>query len=638
METNQKYITQVDDFRLVQDKVYRELLDIFESYVSDHTNNNNNKRKCMKLAFDSFKITNTKEQQMCLANSVLEFIDELRKDKENLWKLLAIINKNEIISWASPFVWTINPDDKHPEKYICNLAPPQLSLIDLDVYFEDDKSTEYIKKYKTQFLSYLSDVFLLAFGPNHNFNVIDIYNCEKKILYAVGCDMIKKKDEDNYNLVSKEEALKDFGFNWEKFASELGFSEIPKNFVITNINYLLCGTKLLLDEWTSQEWRTYWIYIYIRQQQRFTTNGSKIYYNFYGKFVRGQEEIVDINLKPIYPMCFLFNTFISNEYIKKYNNEEYVNYVKTMASDLKTVFIRILKRNKWLQPKTKLEAIKKIKYLTITIGNYKISTEDPLLDYKSDDPWGNLVKMAHWRSKKAIKLVGKPLIDLPVMDWSQIPPKVVGKSPYLVNAFYTASENSVYIPLAYIQKPFIDLGYNSIEYNLAHMGFTIAHELSHALDDEGSKYDEHGALCDWWTPKDKKIYNDIKKDIVKEYEVFASYDNIKFDAWPSIGEDLADISGLGICVEYLRDFQLIQEEILPIKTLSFESFFIYFAIQERQKINKRSILAQIETNPHPLDKYRTNVPLSRLPIFRAIFDVKKGDKMWWHSTNRVWEN
>jgi predicted metalloendopeptidase len=71
---------------------------------------------------------------------------------------------------------------------------------------------------------------------------------------------------------------------------------------------------------------------------------------------------------------------------------------------------------------------------------------------------------------------------------------------------------------------------------------------------------------------------------------------------------------------------------------TFETFFVYFAIQSRQKISKKSILAQLKTNPHPLDKYRCNVPLSRSRIFRAIYNVKKGDKMWWNSFNTVWTN
>ena len=238
--------------------------------------------------------------------------------------------------------------------------------------------------------------------------------------------------------------------------------------------------------------------------------------------------------------------------------------------------------------------------------------------------------------KEDINLVGKPVIDIPLIDWSQIPPKFIGTQAYVVNAAYTPTENGIYIPLGYIQKPFVDLDERGLEYNLSRIGFTIAHEMSHALDDWGSKYDEFGRLNDWWTEQDKKEFQKIQKDVIKQYEVFASYDGIVFDAEASIGEDLADISGLAICQEYLRDFQMKNKDILPIQSLSFEGFFVFFAVQSRQKISKKAILAQLKTNPHPLDKYRCNVPLTRTRVFRAIYNVKKGDKMWWPSVNSVW--
>jgi predicted metalloendopeptidase len=340
-----------------------------------------------------------------------------------------------------------------------------------------------------------------------------------------------------------------------------------------------------------------------------------------------------MSISPVFPMGFLFNTFLTNEYIKKYKNVQLINYVKGIAEDLKIVFTRIIQRNNWMEHKTKQKALEKLKYLKLIVGSPELLREDPLLDYKDDDPWGNLKKMSEWRHLKAVELYNKPVID-----WSEIPLKFIGTQAYVVNAAYTPTENSIYIPLGYIQKPFVDLDERGIEYNLSRIGFTIAHEMSHSLDDWGSKYDEFGRLHNWWSEKDRKIFEKIQKDVIKQYEVFAAYDGIVFDAEPSIGEDLADISGLAICQEYLRDFQLKNQDVLPIQYLSFETFFIYFAIQSRQKISKKSILAQLKTNPHPLDKYRCNVPLTRTNVFRAIYKVKKGDKMWWHSTNSVWDD
>ena len=565
LEEDQKYIVQVDSFRLVQDKVYKELLEIVNDYIK---NNDNKLSKEISNFYKAQLNLNTNEQLKKYSSEILSSIDKIRENGD-VWELLGFTNHNETISYGSPFSWSLNPDDKNPSVFRCYVDQPQLSLIDINIYFDDGTDVSYKNKYKKTFFEYVYKLFENSFGKNHNFNIEDIFIVEIEILTAMSCEYIKgKKAESTYNKVTTKEALQKYDFDWAKFSKSMGFSYTPEFFITSNLNYLKCGTELLLKEWNTEKWRTYWIYIFIRQLNRWNQKGRELMFDFHGKFVKGQEEIVQKELAPVFSLGFAFNTFLTNEYIDKYQNEQRINYVKTMAEDLKTVFIRIIKRNKWLQPQTKEKALKKL---------YNFNLEVP-------------------------------------------------------------SKNGIYIPLGYIQKPFVDLEERGIEYNLAHIGFTLGHEMSHALDDWGSKYDETGKLNDWWTDKDKKKFQKIQKDVIKQYEVYASYDGIKFDAAPSIGEDIADISGLAICREYLRDFQLKNEDILPIKALSFEAFFVYFAYQHRQKISKKAIAAQLKTNPHPLDKYRTNVPLSRIPVFREIYKVKKGDKMWWHSTNRVWDD
>jgi len=633
-----KYIIQVDDFRLTQDKVYRQLLEIVNEYVSK---NKSPLAKCIKNVYQSAINQMSNQEVQVYSQVILEQIDNLRQDKSNLWKLLATVNKTEIISWGSPFTWNLNPDSMEPTKFRCFLDPPQLSLVDFNIYIDDGTNLEYKNKYKTRYIKYLNDIFEFSFGKNHGFKPSDVFEVEVKIINAMCCTVIKDKAKYNeYNRVTCKEALSKFKFDWEAFTTELGFKKAPEFFISSNLNYLLCGTQLLLDEWDSDVFRSYWIYIFIRQQQRFCQEGSEIFFEFQGKFVRGQEEMVSRKeIYPIYPLGFCFNTFLTNQYVEKYQNEQSVNYVRTMAGDLKAVFTRIIKRNKWLQQKTKLKALKKLEKFQLIIAQPVDLVDDPLLDYSDSDIWGNLLKKCEWRLKFAIGLEGKPIVDIPVMDWAQIPPKFVGTQAYVVNACYTPTKNSIYIPLGYIQAPFVDLKERGIEYNLAYIGYTLGHEMSHSLDDWGSQFDENGKMNDWWTPQDKKKFKAIQNDVIKQYEELYARDGITFDASPSIGEDLADISGLNICLEYLRDFQMKNKDELPIKSLSFQAFFVYFAIEQKQKISKKAIAAQLTTNPHPLDKYRTNAPLSRMPLFRAIYNVKKSDKMFWHPTDssRVWE-
>jgi predicted metalloendopeptidase len=280
----------------------------------------------------------------------------------------------------------------------------------------------------------------------------------------------------------------------------------------------------------------------------------------------------------------------------------------------------------------------------LNVGKKSIAAFQSIAEKLRDDPdlnyghslYENMTKIMNWRHKKFTELDGKPYIDIPMMDWTQYPVKMTGTQAYIVNASYTPSKNSIYINLGYIQKPFVDLDERGIEYNLAHLGFTISHEMSHGFDDFGSQYDEYGRLHDWWTAADKKKFKEIQADVTKQYEEYAARDGIVYDAAIGIGENMADISGMAICNEYLRDFQENNKDLIPIRYLSFEAFYTYYAFQQKQRVGKKALAAQLKTNPHPLDKYRCNVPLSRSEVFRAMFNVKKGDGMWWHNTDTVW--
>ncbi len=651
LEANKKYIIQVDNFRLTQDLVYRELIELIRKWLRDPANRATKKGKSVKAAFSSFSKFTANSKTVRETADVVQQICAIADTDP--WKLLAFFNNNEIISWGAPFVWSVNPDDKHPDTYICCIEPPALTLLDTGLYairgYRDDV---YSKKTLHNYRRYLQALFKIAFGTaEHGYDVWDVYIVECELSQAMSCVLSGSgpgfttgEKQETYNLVSALEAMKHFGFDWATFSKELGIGGGAGGagggveFVTSNINYMICGTKLLLKNWNTPRWKTYWIYLYIRQMCRWDEYGWQNFYEFQGNFVRGQEAAVDPAVRPVFGMGFTWNSLLTNLYVDSRLNPEAIQYVKNIAEDLRLVFIRIVQRNAWMSPETKRVAIHKLEKIQVQVGSPKKLRKDPILPYCSDNPWFNLKCMAEWRHRAAIKLIGRPIIDIPVIDWSEIPPKFISTQAYVVNAMYTPSDNSIYIPLGYVQKPFVDLGERGIEYNLAHVGYTIAHEMSHALDDWGSQYDAEGRLFDWWTPRDKSRFAAIQRNIVDQYETLARRDGYRdFDAWPSVGEDIADISGLDICLEYLRDFQLKNEDILPIQSKSFEVFFIYFALQSRQKIGKRAIAAQLRTNPHPLDKYRCNVPLSRSRVFRAIYNVKRGDGMWWSSLNSVWD-
>lgn len=568
------YLNKVDDVRLMQDKVYVEMMGWLKVVL-----------KRGGLFFDEMRNAYRSYSRYMTMVKARSIALEMRKDvigMESLKDMLVYHNRNDIVSWGSPVVWSKGGV----------IEPPMVSLVD-PLYYEDGKV---LKKYR----KYLSELFKLAFGEGYGYDVGDVILCERKILGCMGGRTLVYEDVlDGY---------------WLDFAARLG--HLGDGLKTTNWGYFQKMKSILEKEWNDKHWQCYWIYIHIRQMIRLTKMGEAIHFEFYGNVLQGQPKQMNHHIKPIFAMCYTFHSYINNAYHQQHYNEEIILYTQSLAEKLKQTFVSILLKNKWMESSTRTKLINKIKKIKIDLASNVSSVLDPLLNYDPDDPWNNLMKIGNYYREHNTN----PM----TIEWRTSPPTIKGHHSYLVNAMYIDLENKLHVPVAYLQHPFVDLRYN-MEYNLANIGFTIAHELSHAIDMEGV----YGLL----SSRDKKCFLNIKKSIINQYDGWAAKDGINYNSSIAINENIADISGLYICQTYLQN----QHHVLPIKIISLQQFYIYFAMRMKQKINKKSIEIQLKTNPHPLDKYRCNIPLSRSAIFRAIFNVRPNDPMFYNQNfNNIW--
>jgi predicted metalloendopeptidase len=631
------YYTRIDSFRVAQEKVYHQLIDIVKDYTSE---NSNHKSKMMRNVYESFLHLN---ESVCEKHwiNIKKELDDIFENGTCVYDLIIYMNKNEIVSGYCPLSFSIITDEKDSQINRCHVYAPMLSYYNDELYSEDkhDSNDEYKKEFNKKFNEFVTYIFTLAFGKDNDYNSQDVIDVEKQILDAINSyDPKIKEAKDGYNVVTTSEAKSKYNIEWAKITKGIGFKSTPSFFITDNLNYLSKIMNILHDKdgWRSKKWRTHIYYSYFKQLMRFHKSWRVVYYNYFGKTVSGQGEIMPEEIYSIFGLSYCFNTFLTEQYISKYARGAYIQWASNLAYDLKTVFMRQIERNKWMTPKTKKYALLKLKHIRVDMAHPPYLIPDPDLTYSEDDPWGNICECNAWRLSILIQSEGKHYIDLPTIDWNaQFRFSLSGNQAYIVNAFYDPTKNNIYLPLAYLQKPFLDGDERGIEYNLAYLGFTIGHELSHSLDDLGSMYDYKGNLFNWWTPHDRKVFNSKVKNVILQYETFAARDGIKMDGSLSVGENLADISGLAIVEEYLRDFQINDDYIIPIKQLSFETLFMYITYQWRSYVSKESIPIELKINPHPLDKYRANCPLSRLQLFKSIFHIKKGDGMYWES-DTIW--
>ena len=64
---------------------------------------------------------------------------------------------------------------------------------------------------------------------------------------------------------------------------------------------------------------------------------------------------------------------------------------------------------------------------------------------------------------------------------------------YTVNACYVSTSNEIVFPAGILQAPLYDVN-ASREQNLGGIGYVIAHEITHAFDNNGAKFDKNTAM------------------------------------------------------------------------------------------------------------------------------------------------
>jgi len=641
------YYVKVDSFRVVQDNVYKELIGLVKKYIS----NNKEERRVKNLhnfltswygVYDYNGYKNGQE----IIKKIDTYLENPLSSPQNLYKFLAFINKYEFINTHSPIFWNIMPDSENTKIYapIIDVGENLFSL-DVDIYFKQKEELARDEKYK-RFLAYIDGLFRIYFGENHDFKPEDVFDVEKECMDVMyNSRKICKKGEkrhndDDYKLnrTTPEDAKKN-GFDCCEFFKELGYKTLPKYFLSSNdflynkngeVGYINCLMNILKENWTTKKWRTFWYYIFLKQVAEFSKHHIHNW-KFFREFLKGEKAFIPADKKVIFGLSIGYNVLLTKLYIEKNPMKTELEYVKILTNDFKRIFRRMLENNNWLQPSTKKSAIQKLDALKFIYGTPEILTKDPDLNYDKHNCFENIMHLCEYRTNTMIKITSGRVLAFPTVDWKEY--VLTSSQAYLVNAFYTPMFNNIMIPQAILQKPFLDLQERGIEYNLAFIGYTLCHEMSHSLDENGSKYDYKGNYNNWWKPEDAKIFHRKNKDIIRQYELFAKRDGLKFDASISVGEDLADIVASNILTIYLRDFQETNKDPIYIRDLSFKAYFTYYAIQARQTIYKSAVNAEISSNPHPLEKYRVNCVLARNPIFHLLYGIKRGDKMFWNTSS-----
>ena len=301
-------------------------------------------------------------------------------------------------------------------------------------------------------------------------------------------------------------------------------------------------------------------------------------------------------------------------YGRTYFGEEAKKDIISLVKKIIDTYKDRIAHNNFLEEATKQKAILKLSTINIKMGYpddvraiYKEMIIDDNDNYFEAMNKINKIKIHH-NLNKLYKPVDKN-------EW-QMP-------GHMVNACYDPSRNDITFPAAILQKPFYALS-QSISENLGGIGTVIAHEISHAFDNNGAHFDENGNLFNWWSENDSKAFKELTNKMIKQWDGIP-FGNTSVNGELVVSENIADNGGMAVTLQIMH----------TIEYPDFKAYFINWAKIWCQKAKDEYIDFLLKNDVHSPCKLRANIQVRNFKEWYDTFNVTDTDQMYIKEEDRI---
>lgn len=415
-----------------------------------------------------------------------------------------------------------------------------------------------------------------------------------------------------YNPVTIDEADRlTPNWSWTEFFRSQGLSR-PEFFSLSNPQYHI-ELSNMMDSVDLATWKAYLrAQIINRLSQYLSSEFVDEYFSFYGKTLGGQKEI-DPRWKRV--MNFL-NVQVGDALGRMYVESEFSDEKKDQVTDivvsLKEAFRSRIKRNEWMSESTKDKALQKLDAMIFKVGYPEKWRSWEQVPTTPDGYFENVIAIRKFNYYWLLAKIGKR-VDRE--EWLI--------SPQKINAYYSRQKNEVVIPAGLLQAPLFDLE-QPLAFNYGGIGALIAHEMTHAFDDQGRKFGAAGEYVDWWQDQDAEKYKVLSERMVRQFNEF-SIDGIHVNGDLTLNENIADLGGLNVAYDAMKASKASSNADRKIPLDEDRLFFIGWAAMWKEKSTPEVQARLLSIDPHAPPKFRTNAGPANMLSFRKAFGCGKRD-------------
>lgn len=564
------------------------------------------------------------------------FMDEARADElgaaplaAELERIAALEDARQLAAWfgsasalgvSAPLAVGISVDRADPNAYIPSLWQGGLGMPDRDYYLRDEGS---FPKIREAYLAYLERLFSLAGFDEAPRRAAGVLALERALAEAQWSRVDNRDPVRTYNrldLAAARALAPDL--DWQALLQGAGLP-VEAPFVLGQPDYAKAVGALLQSQ-PVETWRDY---LRARLLSAYAPYLSKPFveaeFEFNSRTVRGQPEDRPRWQRGVAAVNRAMGFALGREYVARHFPPEAKARMDRLVRHLLAAMKPGIEELTWMSEATRAAAQDKLARIDVKIGYPDVWRSYAGLEIRADDLVGNLQRAFAFEWRRQVARLGGP-VDR--SEW--------GMTPQTVNAYYRPTANEIVFPAAILQPPFFDMrAEDAVNYGA--IGAVIGHEISHGFDDQGRRYDGEGRLRDWWTPEDDAAFRALADRLVAQYEAFEPLPGARINGRLSLGENIADLSGLAIAWRAWRLSLDGREPPVIDGYTGAQRFFLGYAQIWRVAYREEALRNQLVTGPHAPGEFRARGVLMNFDPFYEAFGVKEGDGLWRPPAERV---
>ena len=518
----------------------------------------------------------------------------------------------------------VSQDDKNSDKMALYLYQSGLGLPNRDYYFNADNRTKGIRR---AYVRHVANTFKLL-GQDST-----AANASAGRVMALETTLAKSSRKlealrdpyKNYNKMTLAQLDKlTPGVDWKNWFGAMGVGKIDTVIVGQPEFYQTVGQ--LLKTKPVADWQAYLSWQLARTysatlSQPFVEESFK----FYGTALRGAKAMRPRWKRVLDMEEDALGDALGQLFVKEYFKPEAKARYDTLVKNVVSSFAQHIQNVDWMSAPTKVVALDKLHKINPKVGYPNKWKDYSNLTIDRSSLAANVMRANQWQYNYQLHKLGKPVDRT---EW--------GMTPQTYNAYYNGSNNEIVLPAAAFAIPtLLDANADdALVYGYAGAS-TIGHELTHGFDDEGSQYDAHGNLHEWWSKADRQRFNQRVAVIVKQFNGYTLLDSLHINGKATAGENIADLGGIVIGLDAFKKTKEYKEGKKVAGLTPVQRYFLGYALGWQMHVRDESLASQLLTDVHSPAQYRVNGPMADVPAFYDAFDVKPGQKLYIPDSARV---